>query len=98
MASRSQATVRSQHRAGARPTKGYLSSSAAATAPPASLEPQGTDARVQRGAYLVGAMSCHDCHTPWVIGPRGPEPDMSPRWGASPRAVTVPSGTTDDEA
>ncbi len=34
-------------------------------------------APVQRGAYLVRAMGCNDCHTPWKLGPKGPEPDMS---------------------
>ena len=33
--------------------------------------------RSQRGAYLVRAMGCNDCHTPWKLGPKGPEPDMS---------------------
>ncbi len=33
-------------------------------------------ARVQRGDYLVKIMGCNDCHTPWKMGPQGPEPDM----------------------
>lgn len=33
-------------------------------------------ATVQRGAYLVKIMGCNDCHTPWKMGPNGPEPDM----------------------
>ena len=33
--------------------------------------------RVERGAYLVGMMGCNDCHTPWKVGPQGPEPDMT---------------------
>jgi mono/diheme cytochrome c family protein len=36
-----------------------------------------TAARIERGAYLVRTMGCNDCHTPWKLGPRGPEPDMS---------------------
>src|SRR5262245_57415554 len=32
---------------------------------------------VQRGGYLVSIMGCNDCHTPWKMGPQGPEPDMS---------------------
>jgi cytochrome c553 len=35
------------------------------------------NARVERGAYLVKTMGCNDCHTPWKLGPRGPEPDMT---------------------
>lgn len=34
-------------------------------------------ARVDRGAYLVRIMGCNHCHTPYKLGPRGPEPDMS---------------------
>jgi mono/diheme cytochrome c family protein len=33
-------------------------------------------ARVKRGEYLVSIMGCNDCHTPWKMGPQGPEPDM----------------------
>jgi hypothetical protein len=33
-------------------------------------------AQVQRGEYLVKIMGCNDCHTPWKMGPQGPEPDM----------------------
>ena len=31
----------------------------------------------ERGKYLVMAMGCNDCHTPWRPGPNGPAPDMS---------------------
>jgi len=30
-----------------------------------------------RGKYLVMAMGCNDCHTPWKMGPNGPAPDMT---------------------
>lgn len=32
---------------------------------------------VQRGEYLVKIMGCNDCHTPWKMGPQGPEPDTT---------------------
>jgi mono/diheme cytochrome c family protein len=32
---------------------------------------------VQRGEYLVTGIGCGDCHTPWKMGPNGPEPDQS---------------------
>lgn len=32
---------------------------------------------VQRGEYLVKIMGCNDCHTPWKMGPQGPEPDLT---------------------
>ncbi len=31
---------------------------------------------IGRGEYLVKIMGCNDCHTPWKMGPHGPEPDM----------------------
>jgi CxxC motif-containing protein (DUF1111 family) len=36
-----------------------------------------TDPKVARGKYLVSIMGCHDCHTPWKMGAKGAEPDMS---------------------
>ena len=32
---------------------------------------------VERGRYIVHTSGCHDCHTPWIEGPAGPEPDMT---------------------
>jgi cytochrome c553 len=46
--------------------------------------------RVERGAYLVRAMGCHDCHTPWKPGPKGPEPDMSRALSGHPADVVMP--------
>jgi mono/diheme cytochrome c family protein len=40
-----------------------------------SAAPAGDAAK--RGAYLVNAMGCHDCHTPHKMGASGPEPDLS---------------------
>ena len=52
---------------------------ARAVAPGASTVsgPKSQAARVEHGAYMVRTMGCNDCHTPWKLGPRGPEPDMS---------------------
>ncbi len=36
-----------------------------------------TAEQVARGKYLVNTSGCHDCHTPFKMGPNGPEPDMS---------------------
>lgn len=32
---------------------------------------------VKYGEYLVTGVGCHDCHSPKVFGPQGPEPDPS---------------------
>jgi hypothetical protein len=45
---------------------------------------------IARGAYLVGSMGCHDCHTPWKMGPKGPEPDMSRALTGHPQDIKVP--------
>jgi cytochrome c553 len=47
-------------------------------------------ARVERGAYLVRTMGCNDCHTPWKMGPRGPEPDMSRALTGHPAEMVLP--------
>ncbi|HEY0592217.1 MAG TPA: diheme cytochrome c-553 [Thermoanaerobaculia bacterium] len=46
-------------------------------------------AQVERGAYLVRTMMCNDCHTPWKMGERGPEPDMSRSLSGHPETVPV---------
>ena len=30
--------------------------------------------KVARGKYLVTTSGCHDCHTPWILGPKDPSP------------------------
>jgi mono/diheme cytochrome c family protein len=47
-------------------------------------------ARIERGEYLVGIMGCHDCHTPWKMGPKGPEMDMSRALSGHPADLVMP--------
>jgi hypothetical protein len=47
-------------------------------------------ARVDRGAYLVSMMGCNDCHTPWKMGPKGPEPDMTRALTGHPQDMVLP--------
>ena len=42
----------------------------------AQFPPHASASTIQRGEYLVKIMGCNDCHTPWKMGPQGPEPDM----------------------
>ncbi|MGR3497993.1 MAG: c-type cytochrome [Limimaricola soesokkakensis] len=44
---------------------------------------------VARGEYLVNTSGCHDCHTPWGMGPNGPEPDMSRALSGHPADLQV---------
>ena len=46
-----------------------------------------TVSREARGKYLVAAMGCNDCHTPWKVGPNGPEPDMTRMLSGHPQGV-----------
>ena len=43
--------------------------------------------RTARGKYLVTIMGCNDCHTPWKMGDKGPEPDMTRMLSGHPEAI-----------
>ena len=43
-----------------------------------------------RGKYLLDIMSCNDCHTPFKMGPNGPEPDMSRMLSGHPEGMKLP--------
>jgi cytochrome c553 len=60
---------------------------AAAQSPPST-------ARIERGAHLVRTMGCNDCHTPWKMGPRGPEPDMTRALIGHPSDLVMPAAPT----
>jgi hypothetical protein len=79
-------------------TTGCNSDSAAATPAPGAAADQRTvdhqtasdrEAQVERGEYLVMVGGCNDCHTPWKMGPKGPEPDMSRMLSGHPQDVVV---------
>lgn len=44
---------------------------------------------VQQGKYLVTAVGCNDCHTPWKMGPQGPAPDMTMMLSGHPAALKI---------
>ena len=46
--------------------------------------------KIKRGQYLVSTSACHDCHTPWKMGPKGPEPDMTRALSGHPEGVAMP--------
>jgi mono/diheme cytochrome c family protein len=46
--------------------------------------------RIARGKYIVTVSGCNDCHTPWMEGPNGPEPDMSRMLSGHPEAEVLP--------
>lgn len=46
-------------------------------------------AKIERGRYIVTTSACHDCHTPWIVGPNGPEPDMSRMLSGHPESLPI---------
>ena len=48
-------------------------------------------AKVKRGEYLVRLGGCNDCHTPFKMGPNGPEPDMSRMLAGHPQDLQMPA-------
>jgi mono/diheme cytochrome c family protein len=62
--------------------------SAAGQNPEPSAEQK--NARVARGKRLVETMGCNDCHTPWKMGAKGPEPDMTRSLTGHPADFVMP--------
>ena len=78
------------------PSRNYLLAAALAAVfvvvlatPPVAFAQTGAD-KVARGKYLVTTSACHDCHTPWVVGPKGPEPDMTRVLMGHPESMELP--------
>ncbi|MDX1584389.1 MAG: hypothetical protein R3338_12395, partial [Thermoanaerobaculia bacterium] len=46
-------------------------------------------AQIERGEYLVTTGACDDCHTPWIMGENGPEPDMTRRLSGHPASFVI---------
>jgi len=53
------------------------------------------DDPVARGQYLVIVGGCNDCHTPWILGPKGPEPDMTRMLSGHPAGMELPPAPVD---
>jgi len=47
-------------------------------------------AQVKRGKHLVDTQDCNACHTPFKMGPSGPEPDMTLMLSGHPEKLTMP--------
>lgn len=62
-----------------------------ATTPASTTAAQANpSAEVERGAYLVTAGGCGDCHTPLMMTKTGPAPDMSRALSGHPASMTLP--------
>ncbi len=69
-------------------TAGALAALIVAMAAASAAEPASTT--VARGKYLVDTSGCHDCHTPFKLGPNGPEPDMGRMLSGHPEDLVMP--------
>ena len=63
---------------------------AIATGVSAATSPAATGDQAARGKYLVTVGGCNDCHTPWKMGPTGPEPDMTRMLSGHPSDLKLP--------
>ncbi|HLV02249.1 MAG TPA: c-type cytochrome [Acidobacteriota bacterium] len=46
---------------------------------------------IERGEYLVSALGCEDCHTPFEMGPDGPQPDRTRHLSGHPQDFKLPA-------
>ena len=56
----------------------------------ADANAQAAEEKLARGKYLVTVAGCNDCHTPWKMGPKGPEPDMTRMLSGHPESMNLP--------
>ena len=61
----------------------------ACSQPKAQTSAVGNPATIARGEYLVTIGGCNDCHTPFKMGPKGPEPDMSRMLSGHPEQFVI---------
>lgn len=52
--------------------------------------PLGQEELIKRGKYLVETSACHDCHSPKVMTPNGPEPDPKKLLSGYPEDMPLP--------
>jgi mono/diheme cytochrome c family protein len=69
----------------------------AAAQPAAVAAPAPDAAKIARGRYLVTTSVCNDCHTPWKMGPKGPEPDMTRMLSGHPETMVLPAAPQPQE-
>lgn len=46
--------------------------------------------KIKRGEYLITVGGCDDCHSPKIMGPKGPEIDMEKRFSGFPASRPIP--------
>jgi mono/diheme cytochrome c family protein len=69
---------------------GKTANPAAASAKASASRTTPAEAQIARGKRLVDSHDCHACHTPFKMGPNGPEPDMSLALSGHPEKLVMP--------
>lgn len=64
---------------------------ATAKSPAPATMAKTADKEVRRGELLVTFGGCHDCHTPKVMTPNGPQPDTSRLLSGHPSHASLPA-------
>ena len=67
-----------------------LGAFAAAATASAGTPAKASQAQIKRGEYFVTTMGCVDCHTPFKMGAKGPEPDMTRYMSGHPAELKMP--------
>ena len=75
---------------GATVVRDVAAAEGAAQTAPAAAKAGAPAAKIARGKHLVTTSGCHDCHTPWKMGPQGPAPDMTRMLSGHPEAMVLP--------
>lgn len=85
--------------AGAAVLAGALTTAACADSAAVASAASSDPATIARGQYLVTIGGCNDCHTPWKMGPKGAEPDMTRMLSGHPEqfVITAPARMTAPE-
>jgi len=55
------------------------------------------EALIKRGQYLTTIGACHDCHSPKIMTPQGPEPDPTRLLSGHPQGDPIPAITGKEE-
>ena len=69
------------------PPLGLIVVSALAGALASSVQAAPDTKTIERGKYLVETGGCHDCHTPFKLGPKGPKPDLARALSGHPESL-----------
>lgn len=53
--------------------------------------PATSESQLEKGRYLVTYGGCNDCHTPKLMGPDGPRPDLARELSGYPEGKSLPA-------